>query len=267
MSDTGLHVARYGSGPDLVAVHGWGMHGGIWTPALQTLAEHFTIQALDLPGHGRSTGVDWPADTKTLDQMLAAHVPGGAFWLGWSLGGTLALAQALRGNAAGLVLCATNPCFVARPGWRHGMDPSTYRDFRQSLLADPRAALERFLALEVHGGEGAAAALRKLRHRALARGDPQPQALARALEVLACTDLAPTLPRVAVPALVIGGRCDRLVPPAALEASVAALSDAELVILHGAAHAPFLGHRARFARAITEFAATRDWLAATGVSA
>ena len=267
MSHAGLHVARWGHGPDLVAVHGWGMHGGIWAPPLEALGEYFRIHAIDLPGHGYSAGVPWPEDTTALDEMLATAVPADAFWLGWSLGGTLALRQALHGNAAGLVLCASNPCFLARPGWPHGMDPATFRGFRESLMADPRAALERFLALEVHGSENAGTALRRLRRRALERGTPVPAALARGLTVLGASDLVASLATLSDPVLVLGGRRDRLVPRQALEAATAALADARLVLIRGAAHAPFIGHRSVFTEAITDFAADRDWLEAKGATA
>jgi len=267
MSRAGLHVARSGIGPDLVAVHGWGMHGGIWAPALAALGKHFRVHAIDLPGHGYSTGVAWPEDTDTLDAMLAAAAPAGAFWLGWSLGGTLALRQALGGNAAGLVLCASNPCFLARPGWPHGMDPATFRAFRDSLTADPRAALERFLALAVHGSENAATTLRRLRRRALERGTPVPGALARGLAVLGTSDLVASLAAVSAPVLVLGGRRDRLVPRQALQATAAALAEARLVWIRGAAHAPFIGHRSAFNDAITNFAAARGWLEARDATA
>ncbi|NHZ69836.1 MAG: alpha/beta fold hydrolase, partial [Thermotogales bacterium] len=49
-----LHVDVYGAGPDLVLVHGWGMHGGIWSDWAGELSSCFRVWVVDLPGHGNS---------------------------------------------------------------------------------------------------------------------------------------------------------------------------------------------------------------------
>ncbi len=50
----GLHVEVTGQGEPLVMLHGWGMHGGLWSGAAEQLSQHFTVMAVDLPGHGYS---------------------------------------------------------------------------------------------------------------------------------------------------------------------------------------------------------------------
>ena len=52
-----LHVEVRGSGPDLVLLHGWALHGGMWGPWLDHLATHRRLHVIDLPGHGHSA---WP---------------------------------------------------------------------------------------------------------------------------------------------------------------------------------------------------------------
>src|SRR4051794_25696926 len=49
-----------GSGPPLVLVHGYPMHGETWRKLVPELARHFTCYLPDLPGLGLS---DWRADT------------------------------------------------------------------------------------------------------------------------------------------------------------------------------------------------------------
>ena len=49
-----LHVKIFGAGPDLVLLHGWAMHGGIWSGVRDRLAQHFRLHLVDLPGHGSS---------------------------------------------------------------------------------------------------------------------------------------------------------------------------------------------------------------------
>jgi pimeloyl-[acyl-carrier protein] methyl ester esterase len=50
-----LHIESEGAGPDLVLLHGWAMHGGIWRDVREQLARHFRLHLVDLPGHGFSS--------------------------------------------------------------------------------------------------------------------------------------------------------------------------------------------------------------------
>jgi pimeloyl-ACP methyl ester carboxylesterase len=45
------HVEIRGAGPDLVLLHGWALHGGMWGPWLDGLAQVARLHVLDLPGH------------------------------------------------------------------------------------------------------------------------------------------------------------------------------------------------------------------------
>ncbi|HEY0722138.1 MAG TPA: alpha/beta fold hydrolase, partial [Gammaproteobacteria bacterium] len=51
---SGLHIEVRGTGPDLVLLHGWGLHGGLFRSLADRLAPHFRLHLVDLPGHGRS---------------------------------------------------------------------------------------------------------------------------------------------------------------------------------------------------------------------
>ncbi len=53
-----LHVEIRGAGPDLVLLHGWALHGGMWGPWIDELSRRARLHLIDLPGHGRSA---WPA--------------------------------------------------------------------------------------------------------------------------------------------------------------------------------------------------------------
>lgn len=44
----------FGSGPDLVFVHGWPLHGATWRRILPAFAEHYRCHVFDLPGTGRT---------------------------------------------------------------------------------------------------------------------------------------------------------------------------------------------------------------------
>ena len=97
-----LHVEVTGNGPDIVLLHGWAMHGGVFAPLVSRLQERFRLHVVDLPGHGGSRESDIPLTLADSAQAIARVVPSGALWCGWSLGGLIALHAAghpyLRGS-------------------------------------------------------------------------------------------------------------------------------------------------------------------------
>lgn len=243
---------RQGSGPDLVLVHGWGLHGGIWGDLPARLAKHFRVTTLDLPGHGRSREVISDLSLDAFTDRVAELCPGAAVWLGWSLGGLIALNAALRHphKVAKLVLVGATPKFVQAPDWSHAMPAGMFADFASSLRQDYRATLLRFLSLHVGANETARTQLKHLRAEMFVHGEPQPAALAAGLAILEQTDLRVRLADIQVPALVVHGSHDRLAPPAAGAYLAAQLPQAHLLHLDGAGHAPFLSHAELFADAV-----------------
>mgnify|MGYP001559869254 CR=1 FL=1 len=243
---------RQGSGLDLVLVHGWGLHGGIWGDLPARLAKYFRVTTLDLPGHGRSREVSSDLSLAAFTDSVAELCPGAAIWLGWSLGGLIALHAALRHpqKVAKLVLVGATPKFVQAPDWPHAMPTEVFAGFARSLAQDYRATLLRFLSLHAGNSESARALLKQLRAEMFAQGEPQPEALAAGLAILEQTDLRARLMEIQVPALVVHGSHDRLAPPAAGEYLAAQLPQARLLRLEGAGHAPFLSHAALFADAV-----------------
>ncbi len=241
-----LHVEIRGTGPDLVLLHGWALHGGMWGPWLDELARRARLHLIDLPGHGRSP---WPAGASTLRDLARAvspHVPNGAAVLGWSLGGMVALelARSRPGDLAALVLIATTPCFLAREDWPAGMNPGVLDGFAAGLAGDYRRTLTNFLALQTWGDENASQALRSLRANLDSHGEPDPQALA---------DLREALAAITVPTLVIAGEHDRITPVAAGRELASRLPSARFVEVPKAGHAPFLSHPETVRREIENF--------------
>lgn len=247
---TQLLVERAGHGPKLTLIHGWAMHGGLFGGLRAELPDH-QCQRVDLPGHGQSRGQAWPETTAELVHDLSEIAQGG--WIaGWSLGGLLAMKAALAApsHIRGLILIAATPCFGQRPHWPHGVAEPLVAQLARELATGPEQVLNRFLALEVHGSEHAAADLRLLRQEAFRHGLPDPEALAAGLALLRASDLTPDLGRLDLPVVLVGGRRDRLVPFEALEATAERLPNARIERVPGAAHAPFLTNPAAVAEAI-----------------
>lgn len=250
-----LHAESGGGGPPLVMLHGWGLHSGIWAPVLPRLRQHFRVTCIDLPGHGGSRGWEEGFDLDAAAAAVLEVAPRRAAWLGWSLGGQVALAAAAahRERVSRLVLAATTPRFVTGPGWPCGVSPEVLAGFSASLASDYRKTVGDFLTLQVRGDSHAAALLRQLRETVFERGVPEQGALRSGLAVLGDADLRPVLHTIFQPAFVFSGQRDRLTPPEAGRRMARALPSARFHMSPAAAHAPFLSHPGEFVDLVTEF--------------
>ena len=249
-----LHVDAAGAGPDLVLLHGWGLHSGAWAEVVPSLAARFRVHAVDLPGHGRSARSPAARFDDAVDE-LAALVPDGAAICGWSLGGLLAqrLAQRHPAKARQLVLAAATPCFVERPDWPHGMNAATLDAFAAGLEGNREATLANFVRLNaLHGAHGRDA-IRAFTGRLFERGGPDGAALATTLGWLRDTDLRHDTAAMRVAALVIHGTRDALAPIQAGHWLATNIHGAQLVELSDAAHLPFFTHRQAFLDAVESF--------------
>lgn len=242
-----LYVETSGQGPDMVLLHGWGMHGGYWDGLVSEMKGNYRVHCLDLPGHGSS---DYHAEQTLQDyaevivQNLREHIESPAVLVGWSLGGLIAQRMVLDHPQLfeRLILMASTPCFVQREGWPHAMPAEVLQGFAGNLLADYRGTLNRFLALQVRGSEQQQQGLRELKARLFAHGEPSQEALRTGLGLLRDSDLRQELPRLQGPVCVIGGERDTLVPARVLGEITRLLPAAVTHNIKGAGHAPFLSH-------------------------
>ncbi|MDY0021888.1 pimeloyl-ACP methyl ester esterase BioH [Arenimonas caeni] len=251
-----FHDVR-GQGPALVLLHGWAMHSGLFAPLVAALQDEFELHLVDLPGHGRSREAGVPLALDAAVDAVAARVPERALWLGWSLGGLVALhaAAAMPARVRGLVMLAANPRFVRSEDWPAGMDPSVFRGFASELGRDYRATIDRFLMLEAQGSDHVREEIRLLRDEVFAHGEAAADVLRDGLALLEGTDLRDALPALAMPSLWLAGRRDRLVSPEAMQAAAALSPRARFHEVARAGHAPFLTHAGDVASALRAFAA------------
>ena len=252
-----FHEVR-GQGPALVLLHGWAMHSGIFAPLVDRLASDFTVHLLDLPGHGRSAGAGLPLTLENAAAQVSAAVPERALWLGWSLGGRVALQAAAtrRAQVRGLVMLAASPRFVRGDDWPQGMEAPVFRDFAQALGNDYPGTLDRFLMLEAQGSDRVREELRLLRAEVFAHGEPAADVLCDGLGLLENSDLRGALPALAMPSLWLAGHRDRLVSPDAMQAAAAMAPGASFHCVQSGGHAPFLTHADEVAGAVFGFAST-----------
>ena len=88
-----LHADVDGAGPRLALVHGFTQTGRCWGPVAEDLRRDHELVLVDAPGHGRSSDVE--ADLAEAGRLVA-DVAGPATYLGYSMGGRIALHTALE---------------------------------------------------------------------------------------------------------------------------------------------------------------------------
>lgn len=232
---------------NLAVLSGWGISAELLRPWLRDFDSEIKITLVDLP----DLSVDRLLSVSERCQQLLASAPSDSYWLGWSLGGAVAidLAQQAPASVAGVITLATNPCFVDQPAWP-GMQPETFDSFLQAYAENPAKTLQRFASLQTAGAVEPRPQLRLLKAALL---EPQ-SVLADLLELLAI-DRREGVANLEVPMLSILAQSDALVP-ASVKTSLAGLSpNVEVTEVGLAGHLVFQDQPELLRRLIM------DWLA------
>ena len=255
-----LHVAAAGEGPPLVLLHGFTGSSDTWRDLVGRLSGQYQTIAPDLVGHARSDapeGVERYAIRRAAADLVALLRELGherAAWLGYSLGGRVALqvaadhpeavaALVLEGASPGIAADAERAARLASDAAlaqrieRDGVEAFVDEWERVPLFASQ-------LALPAE----ARAAVRAMRLAQRAHG------LANSLRGMGAGAQAPLhdrLPSIAVPTLLLAGSLDEKY--VAIGRDMArTLPDATMRVIEGAGHAAHLERPEAFARLVQE---------------
>lgn len=234
-----------------VFIHGWGLNQAIWEPTMAQLPPSVQSVSLNIPGFGgepwRPQLADFDLCVEQLANTILQYSDKPVSLVGWSLGGLLATAIALRypERVHCLYTVASSPYFVARPeeNWP-GMDPLMLARFQRDLEQDFGATVKRFLAVQAMGSPSVRADIAALQKQVLSRPPADPEALRAGLQWLATVDLRAALPVLQVPLWRAYGRLDSLVPSALAQQ----IHEGESVVFARSAHAPFMLQPQEFLR-------------------
>lgn len=252
MSDR-LKIISLGEGPELVLLHGWAMHSGIWAGVVDQLASEFRVNLVDLPGHGVNSHIPLCSDLDEVAELISSELPP-AIWMGWSLGGLVALAAALRQphKVKKAILVAATPCFSKTRDWEFGVSPAQQQAFTAGLEDDFEGTLKQFCE-QCFGATRVNEALGLLGYSPVADKVPARDVLHTGLELLYGSKLLAGLGSCKVPALFVGGTRDRTIRPESFEQAAAMLPVGFSTLIRGAGHAPFISHRDKFLDIMREF--------------
>ena len=206
----------------------------MWDPQVQALRRRWRVVAFDARGHGGSPRSD---DTTTVDGLaddVLALLDGlgvdGFAYCGLSLGGAIGqiLAAKVPERVRALVLCCTSARFCeGAEAWRERA--ARVRSEGMDWLVE--ASRERWFAPGF--GEREPAEANRLLSMLPATS---PGGYAACCDALAAFDGRPLLAQITAPTLVIAGEDDPATPVAMAEEIASGIKDAELLVVHGAAH-------------------------------
>jgi 3-oxoadipate enol-lactonase len=235
--------------PVLVMSNSLGATCAMWDDQVQALSERFRLLRYDQRGHGASPVPNGPytiADLGNdvlalLDRLELERVS----FCGLSLGGMTGMwvASEAPERIDRLVLCCTTAYFPPRETWDERA--ATVRAEGLAPLLD--ATIERWLPERFREAHPETAE----RLRAMVRMTPR-EGYAGCCEAIREMDLRGALGRIEAPTLVIAGEEDPSTPPDRAREIVAAVPNARLELLAGAAHLANVARPEAFSRAILE---------------
>jgi pimeloyl-ACP methyl ester carboxylesterase len=262
-----LHAVEWrgavASAAPVLLLHGLGANTLSWEPAAQLLADTLgtTVTAIDLPGFGRTRAPGRPATLRASTELVGAVLRhfGRCVVVGNSMGGVIGAAATVRAPERVAALVLVNPALPQRrPTPADWLRATKYLPLMvpfvggqvigaRARLRGPVRVVDASLALSLSDPSRLDADLRRRLIELSAERLRWPEApaayadaartlfvhLARALDV----DLA-ALAATGVPALVVHGALDRLVPVGAARDAARRHPHLTLEILDGTGHAP-----------------------------
>lgn len=249
-----IHVETFGKGPDLVLLHGWAMHSGIWSSVRKRLAQYFRLHLVDLPGHGLSPtpSTNTLNTLESMSNIVTEALPESSIICGWSLGGQVAmeLALCIPERIKKLILVSTTPSFVQREDWIWGMEADTLNLFIRNLKRDYVSTLNRFLSLQVRGSVNTSVLLRQLRKSVFQEGKLNEAGLQMGIEILFTSDMRKRIKNINKSVILLQGENDVIAYPNAARWMHEHLQGSELIMLPHCGHTPFLSHADQFIASI-----------------
>ncbi|HEV7173754.1 alpha/beta hydrolase [Pedococcus sp.] len=261
-----LHVEDSGGpGRPVVLIHGWPLSSASWsdlTPALVDAG--YRVVAYDRRGFGQSdqpgeaSTYDYDTLTSDLDAVVRELDLRDVTLVGFSMGGG-EVARYVGTHGADRVhsvvfAAAIPPCLLKDADHPDGgLDLDTVKQMQQQLRADPEGFLKGFLTNFFSADGDLRVSQDQLREALRLAAQADVHAAAECIGSWV-TDFTTDLAKVSVPALVIHGDSDAIVPfEVSGQRTHDAIAGSELRVLAGGPHGINTSHAAEFNAAVIDF--------------
>jgi pimeloyl-ACP methyl ester carboxylesterase len=263
-SSIDLYYEDHGSGRPVVLVHGWPLSGTSWEKQVAALLPAgYRVVTYDRRGFGQSgrptKGYDYDTLADDLHKLLTHLDLYEVTLVGFAMGtGEVARYLGAYGSKrvrSTVFLASVPPFLLKTPDNPGGVEVEVIESMKQSLAADRPAYLARFLAdfydFHVFGGERVSEQIVQLSWNVAAAASPT-----GTLDCVSAwtTDFRNDLRRVDVPALVVHGNADRILPIAATGVPLHdRLRRSRLVVIEGGPHGFIWTHAEQVNRELLDF--------------
>ena len=249
-----MHIKKIGQGKDLVLIHGWGMHSGIWEPIIDRFSNQYTLHLVDIPGMGKSHVIN-PYDLDHVTEEISKALPPSFDILGWSLGSLIAIKMSLMypKKIHRIVLVGGTPCFINQTDWSYGVDVRDFNNFANNLFKNYKSTMINFYILQLMHSKNSKLIIKKLKEMEAIENPPEIKSLQLGLDILLNNDLRNDINKIKHQTLLITGDMDRLTPKSASMWLESHLKESQLKLIKGASHIPFLSHSDEFFNCLDQF--------------
>lgn len=253
---TVLYYKDWGSGPVVVFSHGYPLSSDAWEYQMMFLVQHgYRVIAYDRRGFGRSSqpghGYNYDTFTDDLAALIDALDLRDVTLVGHSMGGGEVARYISRHGedrvAKVAFVAAATPFLLQTEAHPHGAPVTVFDGMRAAVLAD-RSQWNRDVSMPYYnynrpGAEVSEGVREDYWRQGMATGI---MAAYHAIEAFSETDFRDDLAKITVPALVVHGSDDQIVPVEVSGNLTAQLvSNAELRVYEGGSHGLLITHKDR----------------------
>lgn len=228
----------------------------MWRSLVKFLSKKYRVTSIDLPGFGRSSHLGKNYDMQSIADHLLKVAPPKAIWLGWSLGGLIAMWVAINmpERVSKLITVACTPRFIEDVNWP-GLPEKILAQFKltRKIAKSQQMSLLSFLITKIFA---------HVEYRILAvycvkglfrYGFLRYAIFKKSFDLIRNTDLRKQCKKLTCPILKVFGRLDFLIPSDGIIAIRQLLPHAEIAVMEGSSHAPFLSQEALFLEILDKF--------------
>ena len=261
-----LHYTDHGQGQPVVLIHGWALSSRAWEAQLPALVEAgYRVITYDRRGFGLSSqpwhGYEYETFTADLAALIDHLDLTDAILIGFSMGGG-EVVRYLSGFGADRVskivlASAVQPyLFKSEDNPDGGIDDAFISGMIGEVTKDRMAFLDEFLTKYFSAGRKLKISPQQKAYAMSLAAAAFPRAMTESINAWGRTDFRSDLAAVTVPALVIHGDSDNIVPiEVSGERTAEAIPGAVLVVLEDAPHGLLMSHPEEWNAAVLQFLA------------